>query len=115
MIDVDQNIDFTIITACGECCGGCQKKLDNLCKGCIEADGYVPEWSGSGRCKVHACTRKHSVQFCGLCEEFPCKELTTIIHWNSNIVEHLSTLAKQYSQQTKLKSYFANDCNCEER
>lgn len=96
---MDQKIDFSIITACGECCVGCQKKKDNLCNGCIESDGFVPEWSDSGRCKVHACTRKHNVQFCGLCKEFPCKELTNIIHWNPNIVDHLSMLAKQFLQQ----------------
>lgn len=41
-------IDFTTVTACGECCIGCEKKIDGICKGCIEADGYVPEWAGSG-------------------------------------------------------------------
>lgn len=41
-------IDFTTVTACGECCIGCAKKIDGICKGCIEADGYVPEWAGSG-------------------------------------------------------------------
>lgn len=43
-------------TACGGCCTSCTKKLDGICKGCIEADGYVPEWAESGRCRVHACT-----------------------------------------------------------
>ncbi len=51
--------DFTTITACGECCVGCSKKIDGSCPGCIEADGRVPEWAGSGRCKVHACAREH--------------------------------------------------------
>ncbi|MBP5167897.1 MAG: DUF3795 domain-containing protein, partial [Oscillospiraceae bacterium] len=64
--------DFTTLTACGECCTGCPKKLDGKCPGCIETDGRVPEWAESGRCKVHACTREHHVQFCGLCAEFPC-------------------------------------------
>lgn len=89
-------MDFSKITACGECCDGCQKKKDGICKGCIEADGYVPEWAGSGRCKVHACTRKHNVQFCGLCVCFPCDELRKIIHWNADIVEHMEELAKKY-------------------
>ena len=91
-----ESIDFTAITACGECCNGCKKKMDGMCKGCIEADGYVPEWAESGRCKIHACAREHNVQFCGLCDQFPCSELPSIIHWNANIVEHLSTLAEQY-------------------
>lgn len=33
------NIDFTVITACGECCVGCKKKENGMCKGCIESDG----------------------------------------------------------------------------
>lgn len=90
---MEQRIDFTKITACGECCEGCIKWLEGSCKGCIEADGYVPEWAGSGRCKVHACAREHDVQFCGLCPEFPCKDLTSVIHWNPHITEH-STMAR---------------------
>lgn len=94
-----EKIDFSTITACGESCANCPKKANGICKGCIEADGYVPEWADSGRCKVHACTRVHNVQFCGICENFPCQQLTSLIHWNPNIVEHLSRLAKQYGEQ----------------
>lgn len=96
---MEPTIDFTTITACGECCVGCQKRVDGICKGCIEADGYVPEWSASGRCKVHACARSHNVQFCGICDAFPCLQLTTVIHWNPDIVEHLSVLAEKYHRQ----------------
>lgn len=93
----EQTIDFTTITACGECCTDCQKKIAGACMGCIEADGYVPEWAGSGRCKVHECAKKHHVQFCGLCQEFPCKQLTSVIHWNPDIVAHLDALAQKYA------------------
>ncbi len=91
--------DFATITACGECCTHCSKKAEGLCPGCIEADGYVPEWAGSGRCKVYACARKHGVQFCGICAEFPCRDLTAVIHWNPHIVEHLNGLAEKYHKQ----------------
>lgn len=37
--------------------------------------------------------------FCGICSEFPCERLTSVIHWNPDIVEHLSALAKQYHEQ----------------
>lgn len=90
--------DFSTLTACGECCADCEKKLSGACPGCIEADGYVPEWSGSGRCKIHACARAHGVRSCGLCVEFPCRDLTSIITWNPNIVDHLSDLAKEYRE-----------------
>ena len=84
------------ITACGECCTGCKKRQQGLCPGCIEADGYVPEWAQSGRCRVHACARMHSVQFCGVCPEFPCKEIHEMIPWNTDIVEHLREMAKEF-------------------
>ena len=88
--------DFSTITACGECCVACPKKLDGRCSGCIEADGHVPEWAESGRCKVHACTRDHGVQFCGLCAEFPCEWLKNKIVWNPRAIEHLAALAEAW-------------------
>ena len=82
-------IDFTKITACGECCFGCKKKDEGLCEGCIESDGRCKEWAQSGECPVHRCAKNHGVQFCGLCAEFPCEDLPKKIHWNPNVVEHL--------------------------
>ena len=93
---MESTIDFALITACGECCKGCKKKESGICKGCIEADGYVPEWAESGMCRIHACTREHGVTFCGLCSEFPCEELPKIIHWNPDIVEKQKMLAEKY-------------------
>ena len=77
---MERTIDFTKITACGECCADCKKRMD-------------------GRCKVHECARKHNVQFCGLCGEFPCEQLPSIIQWNPDIIEHLSALAERYHEQ----------------
>lgn len=97
--DQKQMTDFTTLTACGECCTGCPKKLDGKCPGCIETDGCVPEWAESGRCKVHACTREHHVQFCGLCAEFPCENLPGMIFWNPDITEKMIALRDEYSIQ----------------
>ena len=91
--------DFSVITACGEYCIGCKKKEKGLCPGCIEADGYVPEWKESGRCKIHACAREHDVQFCGLCKEFPCEKVPQLMPWNANIIKHLSNLREEYNKQ----------------
>ena len=77
--------DFSTITACGECCVECKKKLSGECPGCIEADGAVPEWKESGRCKIHTCVREHGVQFCGLCREFPCNKIPKLF-----FVKHFS-------------------------
>ena len=89
-------MDFSKITACGENCAGCPKKQDGRCPGCIEADGRVPEWAESGRCKVHACTREHGVQFCGLCPEYPCDHLAELVPWNPDIQEHMTALKNEY-------------------
>jgi hypothetical protein len=91
-----ENIDFSTITACGECCVGCKKKAEGLCEGCLETDGHCKEWAESGQCIVHKCAKEHGVQFCGLCNEFPCEELPKKIHWNPNIIKHLTELAKAY-------------------
>jgi len=94
-------IDFSTITACGESCTKCEKKLDGRCPGCIEADGYVPGWKESGRCKIHACTREHGVQFCGLCEKFPCENTTKLIHWNKDIIARLTYLRNEYNRKQR--------------
>ena len=90
--------DFSTITACGECCTGCRKKLDGRCPGCIEADGRVPEWAESGRCRIHACTRDHGVPFCGLCAEFPCAKLPSLVSWNPDIVERMTALRNEHGR-----------------
>ena len=88
--------DFSTLTACGECCVECPKKLDGRCPGCIEADGKVPEWAESGRCRIHACTREHQVQFCGLCAAFPCEKLPELVSWNEDIVEQMTALRNEH-------------------
>ncbi len=95
-----QKIDFSVITACGECCTGCAKKASGQCPGCIEADGVVPEWAGSGRCRIHKCVREHGVQFCGLCRKFPCERIPDLIPWNPDIISHLTYLKDEYKRQT---------------
>ena len=92
-------IDFTLITACGECCVGCKKKEDGICGGCIETDGNFQEWLESKGCPIYKCAKQHNVQFCGLCKEFPCEWLINKITWIPNVVEHLSNLASLYYKQ----------------
>lgn len=94
-----ENIDFTKITACGECCVGCKKKETGLCKGCIESDGHCKEWTQSKGCPIHKCAGQHKVQFCGLCPEFPCDWLPEKVTWNPNIVNDLTNLAKIFNEQ----------------
>lgn len=96
-----ERINFTTITACGECCVGCKKKESGFCKGCIESDGHCEEWAQSKGCPIYKCAKEHSVQFCGLCSEFPCTWLKEKITWNPNIVEHLTGLADLYYKEKK--------------
>lgn len=90
--------EFSALTACGECCTGCKKKLAGDCPGCIEADGYVPEWAGSGRCRIHACAKDHGVTFCGDCLDFPCAALPAMMPWKKDVIEQLRALAQRYEQ-----------------
>ena len=92
-------MDFSRITACGECCDGCEKKRDGRCPGCLEADGYVPEWRESGRCRVHACARAHGARFCGLCPAFPCPDIERIIPWNQGITQRMRMLGALYAER----------------
>ena len=96
-----QTDDFSRLTACGEYCDKCSEKISGKCPGCIEADGAVPEWSESGKCRVRVCTKEHGVQFCGLCREFPCDRITEMIHWNPEIIEHMTRLAEMAGSDKK--------------
>lgn len=98
-----ETMDFSKITACGGSCEWCEKKATGICKGCIEADGYVPEWAESGRCRVHACAREHNARFCGVCGEFPCEKMNTLIHWDKNITEHMTELAREFREHDESK------------
>ena len=93
------NIDFTTITACGECCVGCKKRDKGICQGCMESDGHCVEWRYSNGCPIHKCTREHNVQFCGLCKEFPCEWLVKKVVWKPDVVESLTELADLYNKQ----------------
>ncbi len=92
-------IDFTTVTACGECCIGCAKKESGMCPGCIEAEGKVPEWAESGICRIYACCSEHDTRYCFLCEDFPCEKLPEMMPWKANVAEHLSELRDEYMNQ----------------
>lgn len=97
-------MDFTKITACGECCEGCKKKADGLCAGCVESDGNCAEWAESSGCPIHKCAREHNVKFCGLCGEFPCDWVLKKTVWRADYAEEHRQLAKNYYNQNIRKA-----------
>lgn len=87
------------ITACGECCDGCPKRLDGQCPGCLEADGRVPEWAQSGQCRIHACAKAHGARFCGACKAFPCEKLESMMPWKENVTAQMQALRQAYEKE----------------
>ncbi|UCD97105.1 MAG: DUF3795 domain-containing protein [Candidatus Bathyarchaeota archaeon] len=60
-----------LLAPCGAYCGVCDfytKKKTPHCRGCTSENGY-PFW---GECQLFTCAKKHSVDHCGNCTEFPC-------------------------------------------
>jgi hypothetical protein len=60
-----------LLAPCGAYCGVCEfytKKKTPQCPGCASKKGH-PFW---GECQLFACAKKHSVDHCGDCTEFPC-------------------------------------------
>lgn len=94
-------IDFSRITACGECCTGCEKLQSGACRGCLDTDGRCEEWKESGQCAIFRCTREHNALFCGLCPEFPCEALPKKLFWRKDAVSQLRLLAQQYRSHDK--------------
>jgi len=65
-------MDENLLAPCGSYCGTCEflnKEEKPNCSGCGNQGGH-PFW---GECKLHACARKHRVNHCADCEDFPCE------------------------------------------
>jgi len=61
---------------CGIYCGACEYRDKTDCPGCIEAGGTM-FW---GTCSVATCCVERGHGHCGLCEEFPCEQLTAFAY-----------------------------------
>ena len=87
---------FSLLGVCGLHCGACyhycaafpeSKHLlgeaarqgysleDFTCKGCRSDSLYV--YPGCAECAFRACAEKREILHCGLCADFPCKQLKT--------------------------------------
>ncbi len=58
-------------TYCGLHCEGCEYKEPNDCKGCIATGGHPFH----GECPVAICCIEKGHAHCGVCPDFPCKQL----------------------------------------
>ena len=50
-----------------------QKDASPSCLGCRKIDGKAPACIKG--CFIPTCTKEHSVDFCGVCDEFPCSKI----------------------------------------
>ncbi len=56
---------------CGLYCSTCEFVEKCGCKGCVESQGKPFH----GECPIAICCMDKSLEHCGTCEEFPCKQL----------------------------------------
>ncbi len=63
------------ISYCGLYCGACPSFLKSTCLGCRSDDksqNRKSKWS----CKIrNCCIDEKKIEYCGKCNEFPCKEI----------------------------------------
>lgn len=70
-----------IDSRCGLCCsnGHCEEIYGVNCEGCAKIDR--PFW---GECPVKTCCEGKKLAHCGLCPEFPCKQLNDFAYDKEN-------------------------------
>lgn len=88
---------FVNITACGGDCTGCEHYISSECEGCNANGGKCIKMWQNG-CKICKCCKEHGVQFCGICEEFPCEWLEKTLVWESDGIGRLENLGKAYKE-----------------
>lgn len=76
----DFNRSYKLFSLCGLNCGLCPMHLDNYCPGCGGGEGNQP-------CAIARCSLQHGgIEFCYLCDEYPCKKYDGINVYDSFIV-----------------------------
>jgi len=95
------HIDFNKITACGGDCFDCLHYHNNDCCGCRQNGGICVKMWKDG-CEICKCCQEHDVQFCGLCNAFPCVCLRNTLTWNQDGIERLEMLAEEYHRRRKV-------------
>lgn len=57
-----------LIGCCGFYCGSCPTYAKGQCAGCREAHK-------NGGCFTASCVSSKGIDYCGLCDEFPCEDI----------------------------------------
>lgn len=85
--------DFSKTTPCGGDRSGCGHFKNGECEGCLSNGGIcVSMWENV--CEIFKCCEKHSVKFCGLCENFPYEWIVVKLgEWDSGGIERQKRLA----------------------
>lgn len=57
-----------LISKCGFYCGSCSLYTNGACKGCRMQHS-------EGDCFTFDCVSNKGIEYCGLCEDFPCDDI----------------------------------------
>ena len=66
-------MDAGLVGKCGFYCKACPTYNENNCKGCMEEHTV-------GDCFSRDCVIEKKLDFCGLCDRFPCDEIINKPH-----------------------------------
>ena len=77
---LELKIERELVGKCGIYCGACRLYILGVCKGCIEINREEQ------KCPYYKCVAARNINFCGECQEFPCK-----LHYGS-----LAVYAKKF-------------------
>ena len=70
--------EYPLLAMCGLSCGLCTMHLGGYCPGCGGGDG-------NQSCAIARCGQSHGVEFCRLCQEYPCIKYDSIDTYDSFI------------------------------
>ncbi len=113
----DHPREYPLFSACGLNCGLCPRFYtdgESRCPGC-GAKGFSQKHPS---CGVLSCSRRHEIEYCGLCGEFPCKKYegadlydSFITHQNQfwNFIKIKEDGYKVYQVELERKVGFLNE------
>ncbi len=86
--------NLLLASPCGLYCGECSAFQDGTCKGCRSNLGVCLKYRKA--CGIYDCD-KREFDFCGECEEFPCKKFNKFFNtreWYDEVTNNLKRIKK---------------------